>query len=745
MKRRTGQGGRWTAEWVAPSVRGGSTGAGRSRTTRSRATASLRRRRLILLCAAVVTSFLALGARCAHLQIFKASSFIERARSQQERAVVLDPHRGPILDRNGKELALSLAVDSVYADPSCLEDREVAARRLAKTLGIKTSVLRKRLDDDSHFVWIRRKITPDLRERIEGLELPGVGFVRESRRYYPNKTLASHVLGACGVDNQGLAGLEFRFDESIRGIPGRMLFLRDGRGGRVLDKSRTEAVPGTGLVLTLDTVIQHAAERELDIAMKSTSAKGAAVIVLQPRTGEILALASRPTFDPNNYSKARPEWRRNRAVSDYYEPGSTFKAITAAAALDAGVVVPDETIWCENGSITVARHRFREDSRPFGNLTYTEVLANSSNVGSIKVTGRLEPEVLHDAIRRFGFGVKTGVGLPAEGTGVVHDLSEWSGLSMASIAIGHEIGVTPLQLATAFGAVANDGVRVSPRIGRGKTEGSPHRGRLHLGDTKQRRVISVETARNLRRMLQAVVSKNGTGRRAAISGYSVGGKTGTTQKIENGRYSHQKHVAWFAGFAPVENPELVIVVMIDEPQGKRFHGGDVAAPVFARIAQPVLRYLGVPADRDGTLVFDRSVVSSVDTGPVSTERVASNRGFANMMRPLPRGADARGAGSGAATGGRTVQASILTVLGGARTVGPSSGGEATGDGSGGDSDVDSPVTMPDLKGMSLRQAFEAVASLGIACSTKRAGSRITRQDPRPGTTVRPDGMCLLTF
>ncbi|MFQ5877897.1 MAG: penicillin-binding protein [Acidobacteriota bacterium] len=680
-----------------------------------------RRKRLILLGAAVAAGLLALGARCAHLQILKAPELIERARAQQEKAVVLHPHRGPILDRNGKELALSLAVDSVYADPSCLEDPERAAPKLARVLGMRTSDVRRRLDCDRHFVWLRRKITPDLRDRIERLGLRGVGFVRESRRFYPKRTLAAHVLGACGVDNQGLAGLEFAFDKTIRGVPGRILFLRDGRGGRVLDRARTEPIPGAGLVLTLDAVIQHAAERGLDAAMRDTDARGAAAVVLRPRTGEVLALANRPTFDPNTFSRARAAARRNRAVSDFSEPGSTFKAIIAAAVLEAGLVRPEEVIWCGNGSITVARHRFREDSRPFGELTFTEVLSRSSNVGAIRVASRMRPADLLEALRRFGFGSRTGIELPAESGGLLRDVSDWSGLSQASIAIGQEIGVTPLQLAAAFGAIANDGVWVRPHIV-GDDAGGRHR-RAAAG---RRRVVSVGTARDLRAMLTTVVSRGGTGEHAALPGYSAAGKTGTAQKIdEGGRYSRDKHVAWFAGFAPAERPEIVVVVMVDEPRGRRFHGGQVAAPVFSRIALAALRYLGVPPDRDGTLIFDRPARAARRDG----------RGLDPAVPAVHRfGAPPRSDGRGRRQDGR-VQAALAAL----RRSRPATRAGAPA------REERPPVPMPDLSGMSLRQATETLAAVGLVCRMNRSGARVTRQAPRAGTPVKPGAACVVTY
>src|SRR2546427_4143034 len=602
------------------------------------------RARLILLIVAVGAGLLAILGRCAHLQVIRAPELLDQARAEQERTITLDPLRGPILDRNGKELAVSLDVDSVFAAPAEVDDPAAAARRLSAVVGVPASELRERLSSDRHFVWIKRKITPDIRKRLESLKIRGIGFVRESRRYYPKRALAAHLVGACGMDNQGLDGLEFMYDGAIRGTPRRLVALRDGRGGRVLDRELKEPTPGFGLSLTVDEVIQYTVERALDEAMAATRAEGATVVVLRPQTGEVLALASRPTFDPNAYADARESARRNRATTDYYEPGSTFKVVTAAAALDTGRVNPNEVIWCENGSIVVAKHRFKEDRLPYGNLTFTEVLAKSSNVGAIKVAQRLRASEFVSYIRGFGFGHKTGIDLPAESTGILRDVSDWSGLSQASIAMGQEIGVTTLQLAAMMGAVATDGVWMRPRLvqallpaqGRrapvppdgassptqadlgafasdtpAAADGGPGKG---AGVPESRRVISETTARVLRAMLQTVTT-DGTGKAASIPGYTVGGKTGTAQKVDqSGHYARGKYVSWFAGFVPAGRPALAIVVMIDEPKGAKFHGGDPAAPVFARIAPPTRMYLRGAADHEDPLVFDRSLQASLSTG-----------------------------------------------------------------------------------------------------------------------------------
>ncbi len=719
------------------------------------------RARFILVLVAVGAGLLTIFARCAHLQIIRAPELLDQARSQQEKTITLDPPRGPILDRNGKELAVSLDVDSAFAEPGDVADPAGSARRLAPIVGVPASELCSRLMSDRHFVWIKRKITPDLRRKIEALRIRGIGFVRESRRYYPKRTLAAHLVGACGMDNQGLDGLEFMYDGAIRGTPGHLVALRDGRGGRVLDHDQKDPTPGLGLSLTVDEVIQYIVERALDDVMATTGADGATVAVLRPQTGEVLALASRPTFDPNDYAAARESVRRNRATTDYYEPGSTFKVVTAAAALDSGRVHPNEVIWCENGSITVAKHRFKEDRLPYGNLTFTEVLAKSSNVGAIKVAQRLRPEQFISYIKDFGFGHKTGIDLPGESPGILREVSDWSGLSQASIAMGQEIGVTTLQLAAMLGAVANDGVWMRPRIVQALLPAQDGRAPVPAGDLsspaqadvgtaaegapgkgaavpESRRVISETTARTLRAMLQTVTTE-GTGKAASIPGYTVGGKTGTAQKIDQtGRYAHGKYVSWFAGFVPAGRPALVIVVMVDEPKGAKFHGGDVAAPVFARIAQPALMYLKVPPDHEDPMVFDRSLQASLSTRAPGGDAPRGEVRTAAGDRPASQGLAVPAIRRGRASSARNMEGAGQTAAVHA-SLGPLSGRIASHASGGG------AAVMPELTGLSLRQASESLASKGLVCRTDRKGPRVTRQDPDPGTWVTRGTPCVVIY
>jgi cell division protein FtsI (penicillin-binding protein 3) len=708
----------------------GNARSGRARPPAAVPTAGARRTRASILVVGVIAGLTGLAARCIHLQIFRADELVALARAQQERAVTLDPQRGPIYDRNGNALALSIDADSVYADPSLVGDPAAAARRLAPVLGLRVAEVRERLDSDRHFVWLRRKIDPDLRQRVEALDIKGIAFTGESRRVYPKGDLAAHVLGGCGMDNQGLGGLESVYNEHFNGTPGRLEFVRDGRGDRILYHTRVEPVAGEGLVLTIDAAIQHIAERELDAAMKETGAAGAALVALRPQTGEILALASRPDFNPNAYSAAREDTRRNRVVSDFYEPGSTFKVITAAAALDAGKVKPNEVIWCENGNYVIGRRHLHEDRLPYGSLTFTEVLAKSSNIGTAKVAQRLPSPQFIDTIRRFGFGRASALELPGESPGLLRPLDEWSGFSQVSIAIGQEVGVTPIQLAAAMGAVANDGVYNPPFVVQAfvrpdGTRVEPERS----ADFGPSRSMSANAAQTLRHMLESV-TEDGTGKAARVLGYSTAGKTGTAQKIDpkTHRYAHGHYVAWFAGFVPAMRPEIVLVVMVDEPRGPKTHGGEVSAPVFARVAEPVLEYLGVPPDVDGTLVIDRPLVAAApDAGRGDADRPVT------AAERRPAGSAARG---GAKAAGRTpAEASAPAVPVLASLLGiPLPAGTAA-------RPATPPGTMPDVTGLSLRQAIETLAGLGLNCAAERGGPRVSRQVPPPGTPITATTRC----
>jgi cell division protein FtsI (penicillin-binding protein 3) len=571
------------------------------------------RSRLGLLVAALALAHLVVIGRLADLQLVRAGDLRERAERQQQRSVRLEPIRGPIVDRNGNDLALSGDGFSVYADPSEIRNPAAAARSLARALDLREAELRERLSAPRYFVWVKRKVSDAEKAHVESLRIAGVGFLKESRRFYPKRALAAHVIGTVGLDDEGQSGLEFAYDRQVRGEPGSATILKNGHGQGFHMRVDREPTGGASLVLTLDEVLQHLAERELENALQQSRARSGSVVLLDPASGAILALANAPTFDPNQPRRYSADSWRNRAVADAYEPGSTFKMFTAAAALEAGVSRPDEWIFCENGALRVARRVVR-DHKPFGALTLTRVLEESSNVGIMKIGLRLSSQQLHDNARRFGFGERTGIELPGESRGLVRRPSQWSGLTQAMMSMGQEVGVTPLQLAAAAAVVANGGWlrrpyvvdRVIARDGRTLSATLPDPGR---------RVISEDLAATLRRILEGVVVR-GTGTKAAVPGYRAAGKTGTAQKIgPDGRYSSRDFVASFVGWAPAHDPALLILVVIDSPRGA-YHGGDVAAPVFSRIALPALSYLRVPPDAaPGTGAAARATLVALSAPP----------------------------------------------------------------------------------------------------------------------------------
>ncbi|HEU5233443.1 MAG TPA: penicillin-binding protein [Terriglobales bacterium] len=534
------------------------------------------------------------------LQIGEYGFLTQKAARQQQRSIEVAPPRGIIYDRKGRELAMSIQVDSVFAVPSEIPDQGTTARLLARILKADPKEIFAKLESSRSFAWIARKLDNDTSARIRALNLKGIYFQKEPKRFYPKNDLAAQVIGYVGMDDEGLAGIERSFDERLRGRAGKMLITMDARH-RWVGRVEKNPVPGQNLVLTIDEDIQHIAEKELEAAMQQTHAEAGTVVIQNPRTGEILALANYPTFNPNNSRGISPKSLRNRAVSDAYEPGSTFKMVTIAAALEEKVTNPNEVFDCQMGKIFLGG-RTIHDHKAYGMLTVSQVLQNSSDVGAIKIALRLGDDRMYKYIRDFGFGSRTGIELPGETRGMTKPVSRWSKMSIGAISMGQEIGVSPLQLVSMTSAMANDGIWTPPRIVAGTTAGSvdvvggPARSLVfHPG--QQHRVISSMTAAEMREMLQEVVLK-GTGKKAILDGYSSAGKTGTAQKINplTHRYG-SKDIASFSGFAPVNNPAVTITVILDSPVGPH-EGGLVAAPAWARIAQQVLEYLDVPHDVD---------------------------------------------------------------------------------------------------------------------------------------------------
>jgi len=550
--------------------------------------------RLYLLGAFLFLWCFAICGRLVILQIFDYGKFVKQAGHQQQRAIPLAAKRGVIYDRAGHELAMSVQVDSAFAVPTEVKDLPTAVNLITRITGDDYNVVLADCRAHKTFCWVARKANDETIERINSLKLQGIHFQKEPKRFYPARDLAAQVLGSVGMEDSGQSGIEHEFDDQLSGHPGKMFISVDARRQWFADVE-TQPDPGDNLVLTIDKNIQYIAEKELEQAIHDTQAIAGTVIVENPHTGEILALANRPTFNPNSRKQITPGALTNRAVSYIYEPGSTFKLVTISAALEEKLTNPNELFDCQMGSIVYNGMRIR-DSKPHGILPVWGVLAESSDVGSIKIALRLGEDRYYKYIRAFGFGQQTGIELPGETRGMTKPPSRWSKVSIAAISIGQEIGISAIQLAALISTFANDGVYVAPRIVAGTaptTEGlqtvSFHPGSSH-------RVISSYTAAEMRSMMQKVVLE-GTGRRAILEGYTSAGKTGTGQKVDpaTGAYSKTKYVGSFAGLAPLNNPQIVVVVILDSAVGPH-QGGQVAAPVFRRVTQQVLEYLHVPHD-----------------------------------------------------------------------------------------------------------------------------------------------------
>jgi cell division protein FtsI (penicillin-binding protein 3) len=551
--------------------------------------------RLLIIAGVALLWTTAIFGRLSYLQLFKHGEYLARAQRQQQRTIEITPKRGIIYDRNMRALAMSVPVKSAFAVPAEIADESLAARLLSGVLGVPQDALEARMASSRSFVWISRKLPPDKVEAIEALNLKGIYFQDENQRFYPKRDLAAHVLGFVDPDEKGLAGIEYQLDGQIRSKSEKIVVMADARQ-RWFDGGEAQRERGANVVLTLDEKIQYIAQRELLAAIEKTHAMAGSVIVMNPNSGEILAMANWPRFNPNAASEAPAESRMNRAVTALYEPGSTFKLITLAAAFDQEVTRPDEVFDCENGAIYIAGHRIR-DHKPFGLLNVADILAKSSDVGAIKIALRLGAPRFYDYIRAFGFGAPTGVDLPGESRGLLHRLDNWSAISIGSVSMGQEIGVTPIQLITAVSAIANGGLLMRPHVVQAIKRGDKAaQVDIALAAAEPKRVIRPETAATLRRLMEGVVL-DGTGTRARLDGWTAAGKTGSAQKIDpaTGRYSPTQLIASFTGFAPISNPAVTILVSLDSPVGLH-EGGQVAAPVFKRIAEQVLSYLDVPRD-----------------------------------------------------------------------------------------------------------------------------------------------------
>jgi len=538
---------------------------------------------------ALIIAFGLLCVRLVFVQMGAAKPLSDIASSQYRLSVSLLPKRGVIYDRNLKELAISINLSSIFAEPFKVKDKGPASEKLAGVLGISRDEIYKKLSQERGFVWLARKVSQDTARKVRSLDIKGIDFIKEPQRVYPNGVLASHILGFTDMDSNGIEGLELRFDKYLKGVVGYRYAIRDAKQREVPGYEYKEILPidGDSMVLTIDSMIQSFAENELEDGFKKYHAKGACIIVMDPYTGDILALSNRPNFDPNNANSSIPDFRRNRAVCDFFEPGSSFKIVAASSLLEEKAVKPGDKFFCENGEYKWCGHTYH-DHKPHGWLEFRDVIKFSSNIGTMKAAQRLGKDRLYKYIKKFGFGSKTGIDLPGEVNGIATHPSTWSKLSLCSISMGQEVTVTAIQLACAISALANGGNLVKPRIVERIQDRTGH-AIQKFESKKPQRVISEETAKEMRDILRSVVD-SGTAQLAEAKGYFPAGKTGTAQKVEpNGTYSHRKFTASFIGFVPYDDPKFVIVVIMDEPR-PIYYGGVVCAPVFKKVATQLMSY-----------------------------------------------------------------------------------------------------------------------------------------------------------
>jgi cell division protein FtsI (penicillin-binding protein 3) len=736
----------------------------------------LRRTRFWVICLFFLLWALAICARLFWLQVVRHKEFLERAQKQQQRTFEVAPRRGVLYDRNLHELAMTVQADSIYAVPNEIGDNQAAAHALAALVHTNPEdaettedAIVARLNKGKDFAWVARRVTPEVAARVRELigsqEIKGIYFQKEFERFYPDNEIAAQVLGYVGVDDNGLGGLEQKFEDQLHGVPGRMYTAVDARS-RVRGSTEHEPEPGQDLVLTIDENIQFLAERALDHAMERTQADNGTVVVQDVHSGQILALAIRPTFNPNQFRHTTPALLRDHAVSDVYEPGSTFKLVVYSAALEQGVAKPEDKIDCQGGQITIAGRVIHDDKADhYGVITVHEALEHSSDVAAVKLALKVGPERLYSFIRNFGFGSRPGTELPGETRGLLRPVNKWGSSSIGSIAIGQEVAVTPLQLVSMVSTIANGGIYLPPHVlmpgqvdADGQRAAAPQApvpfkagGELpNLLPPGAHRVLSTLTAAQMRKMMEGVVLY-GTGRQAQLNGYSSGGKTGTAQKIDPATHTYSKtmHVASFAGIAPVNNPVIAVAVVMDNPKGA-YYGASVSAPVFAEVAQQVLEYLEVPHDIDV-----RSPKASKDDKPVTEDDAGGNAANIDALYaaandlpsddPLRAGSSQTGAPGQAATppAGKASNPAAMARPDGAPeaavTAPPAPQQAKTSE-----QPATAAVTIdearrlqvPPLIGLPVRKVVELAAAAGLQVQVSGNGT-VREQAPASGTMVAP--------
>jgi cell division protein FtsI (penicillin-binding protein 3) len=757
--------------------------ANRNRTKAARAI-PLKRTRFWIICLFFLIWTLSICGRLFWLQIVRHKEFVERAQKQQQRTFEVAPRRGVLYDRNLRELAMTVQADSIYAVPTEIDDPKAVAHALAglvhtdpaDTLTAEDQIA-LRLAKGNSFAWIARRVSPDVAARVKQLiaaqNLKGIYFQKEFQRFYPDNEIAAQVLGYVGVDDNGLGGLEKKFEDQLHGVSGQMFTAVDAHARR-LGSTEREPAPGQNLVLTIDENIQFMAERALDHAMDRTGSANGTVVIQDVHTGQILALAIRPTFNPNQFRHTTPALLKNHAVSDVYEPGSVFKLVTYAAALDEKVTTPDDTIDCQGGQITLAGRVIHDDKgEHYGVITVHEALEHSSDVAAVKLALKVGPDHFIQYIHDFGFGSRTGTELPGETRGLLRPVSKWGPSSIGSIAIGQEVGVTPIQLVSMVSTIANGGVYLPPHVlmpGQMDLKGSaqgPPAAQLQASPFKAggdlpnplppgaHRVLSTLTAAQMRKMMEGVVLF-GTGKPAQLNGYSSGGKTGTAQKVDplTHLYSKTMHIASFVGIAPVNNPVIAVAVVMDTPtKGGSYYGTAVSAPVFAEVAQQVLEYLGVPHDidlRPSKAPAAKNAVIAEDDAPEHTGDI--NALYA-AVNDLPSDDPLRGGQDSGATPAQPVSTpGIFAADGTARNSGDRAASTASQPASPSAKPLQSSsgqpsgtsvivsenkkLQVPSLIGLPVRKVIELAAAAGLEVKIVGNGS-VREQAPAPGTMVAP--------
>jgi cell division protein FtsI (penicillin-binding protein 3) len=642
--------------------------------------------RIIFLSCLLIFCFVLIMGRMFQLQVLKKEQLYKLATQQQHIQIPLVPKRGIIYDSKGNELAVSIEVDSVYADARKIVDAGKMVRELDSILQIDREELKQRLKSHRSFEWIQRKISSKEVEQIKTLQLPNIDFLKENRRFYPNAQLAAHLIGFVGLDSKGLEGIEFQYDALLNGENHVWTTARDALGREIaMGKAPFEKEDHyRNIILTIDKSIQHIVETELSHGVERWGAKGGMAIAMDPATGKILAMASYPTFNPNQFIQYRSKSWRNRAISDVFEPGSLFKTFLAAAALEEQVVRPSDSFFCENGSYKVYDRTIHDHSK-YGWLTFQQILKFSSNIGASKVGEKMGKERFYRYISAFGFGEKTRIGLPGEGKGIVHHPRYWSPVALDTISFGQGVSVTGIQLVTALSAIANGGFLMKPYAVEKILD---EKGKVIRSFQPEivRRVISEETSAKVTALLKTTTEKGGTGEAAVPTGYEVAGKTGTAQKVDSllGGYSEDRYTSGFMGFAPDEEPKIVLLIVIDEPQGDNY-GGVVAAPIFKAMMEKVLPYLNVLPK--GTMI----VKNELDSAPKKELQAIQP-----LMEEVKIG---KGAGI---------------------------------------------VMMPDLTGLSMRNALNRIEGKGLIIKVSGNG-KVAEQVPRPGTVIERGDFCFLKF